>query len=289
MRPTTNSENRNPDAYLFDNADIQAETRFDELSRLYDGNTIRHIEQRGIAEGWSCLEVGAGGGTIASWLCQRVGSMGRVLATDINPRCLHAQPFSNLEVLRHDIRCEPLPNQTFDLVHARLVLMHLPEREDILERMVNALKPGGWIVIEEFDAMSLLPDASVNPEEVTLTISRAFRQVLREGGVDLSYGRVLPQKLRSHSLTNIGAEGSAQIWYGRSAGTRLLRANYEQLRQAILGTGLLSEQEFVANLARLDDEDFLVPSSIMWTAWGRRSVSAKTPRLTSFSESRTAL
>jgi SAM-dependent methyltransferase len=289
MRPTTSSKTRNPDRYLFDNAAIQAETRFDERSGLYDGNTIRHIEQRGIAEGWSCLEVGAGGGSIAAWLCHRVGGMGRVLATDINPRCLHALSFPNLEVLRHDIRCEPLPIQTFDLVHARLVLMHLPERENILERMVKALKPGGWIVVEEFDAMSLLPDPFVNPEEVSLLISRAFRQVLNEGGVDLSYGRVLPQKLRGHGLTSIGAEGSTQIWYGRSAGTRLLSANYEQLRQAILGTGLLSEQEFVANLARLDDEDFLVPSSIMWTAWGRRSVSAKTPRLTSFSESRSAL
>ena len=285
----TIDEKRVPHSYLLDNDAEQAETRFDELSRIYDGNTIRHIEQRGITGGWSCLEIGAGGGSITAWLCERVGDMGRVLATDINPRCLHALSFSNLEVRQHDIRCDLLPKRTFDLVHARLVLMHLPEREDILERMVNALKPGGWIVVEEFDALSLLPDSSVNPEEVSLMISRAFRQVLSEGGVDLSYGRVLPQKLRGHGLTNIGAEGSTQIWGGRSPGTRLMKANYEQLRQEILGTGLLSEREFAESLAQLDSEDFLVPSSIMWTAWGRRSVSAKTPRFTSFSESQSAL
>jgi 2-polyprenyl-3-methyl-5-hydroxy-6-metoxy-1,4-benzoquinol methylase len=282
-------EKRVPHSYLLDNDAEQAGTRFDELSRIYDGNTIRHIEQRGITRGWSCLEVGAGGGSIAAWLSERVGNTGHVLATDINPRCLHALSFSNLEVRQHDIRCDPLPKRMFDLVHARLVLMHLPERESVLERMIAALKPGGWIVLEEFDTLSVLPDPVVSPGEVSLKASQALRQVLSAGGVDLRYGRLLPQKMRSSGLVNIGAEGSLSMWGGCSAGTRLLKSNYEQLKTAILSTGLLSEREFAESLAQLDSEDFLVPSSIMWTAWGRRSVSAKTPRFTSFSESQSAL
>jgi ubiquinone/menaquinone biosynthesis C-methylase UbiE len=264
------SENRNLQAnYLLDNDAKQAQTRFDELSRIYDANTIRHIEQRGIAEGWSCLEVGAGGGSITAWLSKRVGDTGRVLATDINPRCLYALSSSNLEVRQHDIRYEALPKAEFDLVHARLVLMHLPQRDSVLERMIGALKPGGWIVLEEFDALSLLPDPAVSPAEVSLLASEAFRQVLSAGGVDLRYGRLLPQKLRGHGLINIGAEGSIGICVGRSAGTRLMKANYDQMRDAILGAGLLSETEFEADLSLLDSEQFLVPSSIMWTAWGQ--------------------
>ena len=71
--------------YVFDNAGRTAEGRYRELSRVYDENTIRHIEQRGIDRGWSCLEIGGGGGSIASWLCARVGVRGRVLATDLDP------------------------------------------------------------------------------------------------------------------------------------------------------------------------------------------------------------
>jgi SAM-dependent methyltransferase len=265
----TIDEKRVPHNYLFDNAAEQAETRFDELSRIYDGNTIRHIEQRGITGGWSCLEVGAGGGSIAAWLSQRVGDTGRVLATDINPRCLHALSFSNLEVRQHDIRCDPLPKRMFDLVHARLVLMHLPERESVLEQMIAALKPGGWIVLEEFDSLSLLPHPDVSPGEVSLLASQALRQVLSASGVDLRYGRLLPHKMRTSGLVNIGAEGSLSMWSGCSAGTRLLKSNYEQLRTAILSTGLLTEREFAEDLTCLESDHFLAPSSIMWTVWGQ--------------------
>jgi ubiquinone/menaquinone biosynthesis C-methylase UbiE len=95
-----------------------------------------------VAEGWHCLEVGAGGGSIATWLCDRVGAAGHVVATDIDPRFLDAVGSPNLEVRRHDIASDPLPEAAFDLVHTRLVLVHLPEREAALRRIVRALKPG---------------------------------------------------------------------------------------------------------------------------------------------------
>ena len=94
--------------------------------------------------------MGAGGGSIASWLCERVGNEGRVLATDLEPCFLQMLPFDNLEVRRHDIRMEGLAESQFDLAHARLVLMHLPGREIALQRRIDSLKPGGWIVVEEF-------------------------------------------------------------------------------------------------------------------------------------------
>jgi len=115
--------------YVFDNRDELARGRYFELSALYDSQTTRHIENLGIDEGWSCLEVGAGGGSIASWLCSRVGDAGHVLATDIEPRFLQTLPFANLKLRRHDIRDGGLPERQFDLAHARLVLMHLFGRD----------------------------------------------------------------------------------------------------------------------------------------------------------------
>jgi len=76
--------------YVFENAGRSAQARYRNLLRVYDGNTIRHIEQRDIGRGCSCLEIGGGGGSIASWLCARVGVAGRVLATDLDPQFLQS-------------------------------------------------------------------------------------------------------------------------------------------------------------------------------------------------------
>ena len=149
MQPESVNEGRLETSveYVFDNRDELAQTRYRDLSALYDAQTIRHLEQRGIKEGWSCLEIAGGGGSIAAWMCNRVGMAGRVLATDIEPFFLQRLSFANLEVRCHDIRYEGLPERQFDLAHARLVLMHLPGRELATQRMIRSLRPGGWLEI----------------------------------------------------------------------------------------------------------------------------------------------
>jgi hypothetical protein len=109
--------------YVFENAGRSAQARYHELSRVYDGNKTPRIEQRDIGRGCSCLEIGGGGGSIASRLA-RVGVTGRVLATDLDPRFLQSLAYENLEVYRHDIRTGGLPQEELDLAHARLVLIH---------------------------------------------------------------------------------------------------------------------------------------------------------------------
>ena len=265
----TQVQNSNSARYVFANADERAEIRYRELSALYDAQTIRHLEERGVDQGWSCLEVGGGGGSIASWLCERVGDLGRVLATDIDPHFLHTLSFPNLEVRRHDIRTEGLPENQFDLAHARLVLMHLPERELALRRMLKALRPGGFVVIEEIDDLSIVPDSSANPAEEELQVRRAFQHVLASHGVELRYGRLLPQQLRAHGLVNVGAEASVSIWRGNSPGTSLLKHACQELHHPILGSGLISQSAFDTEMKRVDEHDFLMPSPMMWTVWGQ--------------------
>jgi SAM-dependent methyltransferase len=258
-------------AYTLDNAGREAPARFDALAAMYDPGTIRHLEERGVTSGWHCLEVGGGGGSIAAWLAARVGSTGRVLVTDIDPRFLEALQVPNLEVRRHDIVNDPLPEGAFDLVHSRLVLLHLSEREKALARMIAVLRPGGWLIDEEFDAGSMLPDPVANPGEVLLKTHVAMRQVMKDRGVDDGYfARRLFERLRSHGLVDVAAEASIFMWQSGSPGVSLLRANYEQLHSSMIDAGYITEEDYKQDLARLDDPGFLMPSPIMWTAWGRR-------------------
>src|SRR6516164_8911545 len=256
--------------YVFDNVGRSAEARYRELSRLYDENTIRHVEQRGIDRGWSCLEIGGGGGSIASWLCARVGITGRVLATDLDLRFLQALSYENLEVRRHDIRTEALPKEEFDLAHARLVLIHLPDREVALRRMIDALNPGGWIVVEEFDALTFLPDPAVNPGEANLRVRHAFAQALTARGVDLHCGRLLAHELKASGLMRVGVEATVSLWGGKSKGTSLMKLDLEEMREPMVNSELITRGEYEADLKRIDEQDFLMPSPMMWTAWGRK-------------------
>ena len=256
-------------AYVLDNAAKEAAARFGALSAAFDPGTIRHLQDLGVGPGWSCLEVGGGGGSIARWLAERVGSVGRVLVTDIDPRYLESLEIPNLEVRRHNIVSEPLPEASFDLIHARLVLVHLPEREKVLARLVAALKPAGWLIDEEFDSV-VVPDPALSPCETLSKTHNAMIRIMHDRGVDRGFGRRLFGLLRAHGLASVGAAGRTFMWPSGSPGPSLMRSNYEQLRSAMIDAGYITEEEFDQDVAGLDDPSFLMPSPLLWAAWGRR-------------------
>ena len=77
----------------------------------------------------------------------RVGPSGHVVATDIDTRWL--APSLNLEVRHHhNVVDDPVDRSGYDVIHARLVLEHLPQRLTVLAKLVAALRPGGWLVVE---------------------------------------------------------------------------------------------------------------------------------------------
>ncbi len=179
---------RNP--YIFDNA-AEAETaeRFASLDALYNFRTFRFLETTGIGPGWHCLEVGGGSGSVAAWMADRVGPSGNVLVTDIDPRCMEGLAYrrpAHMELRRHDIGTDPLPEQAFDLIHARLVLQHVPQRQQALARLVAALRPRGWLVIEEFDGGIIdraIPTADATDAERHRTMVRAVAHLMGERGL----------------------------------------------------------------------------------------------------------
>jgi len=256
--------------YVFANAAEPTSQRLAGLAAGLDPSSIRHLRERGVGPGWHCLEVGAGGGSIAVWLAEQVGPSGSVLATDIDTRFLEGLARPNLAIRRHDIATDPLPEAAFDLVHARLVLVHVPQRDTALQRMVRALKPGGWLVVEEPGAPVVQPEPELDPAEVPLKAHEVMEQVIAARGVDARYGRRIAGHLRELGLVDIGAEGSVSRVSGGSAAARVVQAGIARLREPILATGRITEQEFDDDLARLEDPALAWPSRLLWTTWGRR-------------------
>jgi SAM-dependent methyltransferase len=250
--------------YLYDAGWRQERERLAGIESLWDPGTIRHLEALGIGEGRSCLEVGAGGGAIVEWLCRRAE---RVVATDLDTRFLEAIEAPNLDVRRHDIAGDELPDERFDLVHARLVLEHLPGRDAALERMASLLAPDGWLLIEDYDWSSY----GVEPRsELGERAAEAVLTFMEEvAGFDRSYGRRLIAELRRVGLGEVQAEGRLRLIDPRSPGADFYRLSLAALRDTLAEQGRLAAHEADAVLAMLEDRDSTIISPVMVAAWGR--------------------
>ncbi len=171
--------------YTLDPAWHAERDRLNSITSLYDPQTLQACSRLGLGEGWRCLDIGAGTGSVAELLAERVGENGRVLAVDIDVRFLEPLATDALEVLRADVRSDKLPDG-FDLVHARLVLEHLPEREAVLDAMVSATRPGGWVLVEDFDWSTA---AAVDPpSEVHAKVVGALKAFFSMHGYDAAPG-----------------------------------------------------------------------------------------------------
>ncbi len=160
--------------------------RLEAVAALTDPATIRYLEQIGVGEGWTCAEVGAGAGSIARWLSNRVGHFGTVHAIDIETSYMDGLSAPNLEVRQQDITTTPLEEGAYDLVHAKILLMHLADRERILGEFAKALKPGGHLLVEEADIRSI---QRVDPPSPLLTrAANALETFFYFGGADPGTG-----------------------------------------------------------------------------------------------------
>lgn len=249
---------------MLDNRKVQAGDRMGALSALFDRTTDQHFEAIGVAPGWRCWEVGAGGVGVPRLLAERGGS---VLATDIEIGWLESVP-PGVEVRRHDVRDE-LPDTGFDLIHARLVLGHLPEREDVLHKLSTALRPGGTLFIEDFDA-AIEPSAFLDPqtdiEHVGNKVRAGFVNLLQQSGAVITFGRTLPRLFRRLGLVDIVADGRVTLEH--PGGAELERANIDQVRGGLVARGYATDDEIDAYLAALAD---LIPTGPpLISVYGRR-------------------
>ena len=253
--------------YLLDNQQAEAGQRFDALSELFNPSTFRRMEALGLCAGWRVWEVGAGGPSVPTWIAGRTAS--RVLATDIDTSWLDAAA-GPYEVMRHDVGVDPAPDGPFDLVHARLVLVHVPERERAIATMVGALRPGGWLFLEEADPglqPLVCPDESGPEQELANRLKRAFRTLMAERGAHLTFGRTLPRLLRSAGLDDVGSEGFFPM--GGPVCNELERATVEQIRELLVTRGLATTEEIDLHLANVKSGRLDLATSPMVSAWGR--------------------
>jgi SAM-dependent methyltransferase len=261
--------------YVFDQAWQKERGRLAALESLFDGATRRFLKDLGVGAGWRCLEVGCGAGSIARWLADQVGETGHVLATDLDTRFLDGHGRANLEVRAHNIVTDQVDEAAFDLIHARAVLVHLPDRQQVLKRLAAALRPGGRLLIEDVDfggaTASMLGQYVTAPPPAGAAMERiylAFAEVFAANGADPSYGTRLTSALAEAGLTGIGAELHAPVVSGGSE--QWTRGSAEQLAGRLVATGATTagDIEWFLDASATPTIHYLPP--LMVSAWGQR-------------------
>jgi SAM-dependent methyltransferase len=241
---------------------------------IVDPVTVRHLETVGVAERWRCLEVGAGLGSIAQWLSKRVGPVGKVVATDIDTRFLQGIGAPNLEVRRHDILKDDLEEGQYDLAHCRKLLHHLPDPEKAMKRMADAVRPGGWLLVEEDDWGSVLSAGVTNPSVVPFAAAmKAACDALRKGGLaDYYFGRRVRSLVEGLGFVDAGQEGWTFIMRGGDPYARMYEEAWRTGTLPSIPEGTVTREQN-ESVQRVFMDPTYYPFSTLFCAWGRKPVS----------------
>lgn len=237
--------------YIFaETQHFSEQERLQEIEQVFDPATRQRIEATGVTTHWRCLEVGAGAGSIAHWLSEVAGE---VVAVDLDTRFLKQLP-SHIEVLQGDIQQLSLPPHSFDLIHARYVLIHILEFQAVLSKLLTLLKPGGWIVLEEPDFSAARVISGETPAcQAVNRVNRAIIQMFTNKGIDAAFGVKLPVLLQAFGLQNLSIENDVPLSPGGSGIAKVMQRSALQLAAQYLATGEATREDIEQYCCFADD------------------------------------
>ncbi|MFJ5559174.1 class I SAM-dependent methyltransferase [Streptomyces sp. NPDC093250] len=251
---------------LFEPEHPREAERIDAAALVFDPFTTRRLRALGVGPGLRCLEVGAGTGTIVRWLLETAG-VEEVVALDRDTEALALLDDRRLRVLTADITDERLHPGTFDLIHARFVLMHLPDRRRLVPRLAGWLNPGGLLVLG--DAVEL-PDVLDTSSPYRRTMDAMWQALRSTIGTDISAVPAYPRFLREEGLRNVGAEAFCPPLVLGGPLALFWSETLSRMRPALEATGRVDADVVEQALTYLSSPRLAELGPGMAMAWGQR-------------------
>lgn len=206
-----------------------------------------------VKPGNSVLDVGCGIGLQAFEMAKLVAPAGKVVGTDISTvmidiaRSRTANAGLPLEFLTADASSQPFPDQSFDAIRTERVLMYVPDTQQAIKEFKRLLKPGGRLVIFDFDWDGIL----ITHKDKALT-----RKIIRYASDSFPNGRIgadLYRQLRHAGFHNVGVRPSS--YYGNSETLlNIMKRIYEGILQTGISNNAFSQPE-IDNWWKTLDED----------------------------------
>jgi hypothetical protein len=175
-------------------------------------------------------------------MAERVGPTGTVIATDLKPQ--HVPARDGLSVIEHNVVTDPLPEGPFDVIHARAVLQHLPQRHEVLAKLAGALAPGGTLVIEELEsgwARAILAAPDPRADEIFAAYEKALVSVLVARGNDQTWNRKVHGAMRDLGLEGVDTQGWQGSFAGGTGACLLVHSASTELHDKLVAAGMAPE------------------------------------------------
>jgi ubiquinone/menaquinone biosynthesis C-methylase UbiE len=268
----------NADPYLLGHSAVE-EARLRRQVRELEPEARWLLDQIELKPGSTAIDLGCGLEGILGLLAERVGPQGRVLGIEkdghfasLARRFVAEQGRNNVEVLQGDAKATGLPRAAFDLVHARLILVNVPEPERVVEEMVALARPGGVVASHEADYLAHVCDP---PSRAWNRLFDVFEAYSRANGIDLFVGRKTHRMIRNAGVTDVRVNPMVHV-YPRGHGRRTIFWDFvRNIRDRLLAAGLISESEVNGLLDDLrhdlDDPGRLVISHLFFQVWGHKA------------------
>jgi SAM-dependent methyltransferase len=249
-------------------------------ARTWEPSTARLLDRLGVGPGARCLDAGCGPGESMRLMAQRAGASGHVTGIDVDAP-LGGQALAMLRAAGHD-RCDfarvdltaedEIPGAPFDLVYARLLLFHLPDRVAVLRRLWESVAPGGHLLIQDYDvrATGVLPELESINEWM-----RVVRAAFEARGADPEVGARLPQLFAQAAIgTPDGTDVDGRL-EPLAAGSRFFLAVHQGVASTAIAHGLCTEREAAGLRAQIARDAERHPDRpVMWplmiAAWKRK-------------------
>lgn len=244
--------------YVFASAEQQAEfARLKLIEDAFDDQTKQIIQSLGITAGWKCLELGPGAGSILSWLGDLVGSSGQVVGVDKNIAFIEPISAPQITKVAGNILDVQLENNTFDLIHARYVLIHIVETVHVIEKLVKLLKPGGLLVLEEpdFTAAQVINNTCAK-EQAQQRVNAAISKMFIDINLDPALGLKLPLLLQQNSLHIERVLDNRHLCCGNSKVAKVMGSSAATLQNNYIKTQKASVQDVEAYINNSIDNNF---------------------------------
>ncbi len=222
------------------------------MARAHDPDSRESIERLHLPPDATCLDLGAGYGTMAIWMAERFPD-GEVFAYDLDDAGFAAHDLPNLRCEAVDVSTADLGEARFDLVHSRATMGFLANRNEVLRRIMTALKPGGSIALCDMD---FGPVAS-GPDPTWARFWSAHLDFARSRDWDFEFGGRAPRLLAELGFEAIVARHIAPILNvasdtpgGAEARTWLL--TIERLAPAYMKGGFMTDESVREALALIN-------------------------------------
>lgn len=241
--------------YIFDeHRDDRELARLRLIEQALDDRSFARLQSTGIDEGWRCLEVGAGAGSITERMGRAVGDWGLVVAVDVKTNYLQHLSPPLYRTIKGDFLDVSLDGE-FDLAHCRYVLIHNRQSQSMLKKLCSLLKPGGFLVVEEPDFTSaklLNRDGDPSHQRVNDAMCRMFEQMQ----LDPSYGLTLPAKVAAEGLQVLRVDADVHLNRGGDTMARMMAESTSALRDKYVATGEADAKDIETYIGNANRNDF---------------------------------